>query len=83
MTLKNSHIQIAIAAGISILAFACCSAWVLPRPIDELLLTIPPLIEVVYEALSNKYKGAKFLKTWYWVCAIIFSTAFLIILHLV
>jgi hypothetical protein len=73
----------AFAAGISVITIACFTRWVLAKPIDPMLLTIPPLIEVTYEGLLKRYKGAKFLKTWYWVCAIIFSTAVLIILHLV
>lgn len=82
-TLKSPHVQIAISAGISILAIASFSKWVLTDPINPLLLTIPPLIEVVYEGLLNKYKAAKFLKTWYWVCAILLSTVLLIAIHLV
>ena len=81
--LKTSHAQMALAAGISILTIACFSKWVLPKPIDPMLLAIPPLIEAIYEGLLKKYKEAEFLKAWYWVCAIILSTALLIILHLV
>lgn len=81
--MKSSHIQIAIAAGLSILAIACFSAWVLPKPINPMLLAIPPLIEVIYEGLLSKYKDSKFLKTGYWVCAILLSTALLILLHLI
>ena len=42
-----------------------------------------PLIEVYYEGLLSKYKEAKFLKTGYWICAILLSTALLILLHLI
>ena len=42
-----------------------------------------PLIEVYYEGLLIKYKEAKFLKTGYWICAILLSTALLILLHLI
>jgi hypothetical protein len=73
----------ALAAGISILAIASFSAWVLPRPIDPLLLTIPPMIEVLFEGLSKKYEGAWFLRTWYWICVILLSTALLIFFHAV
>jgi len=64
--LKNSHIQISLAAGFSIITIACFSRWVLPKPINPLLLAIPPLIEVFYEGLSKKYKDTRLLKTWYW-----------------
>ena len=73
----------AFATGLSVLAIASFTRWVLAKPIDPMLLTIPPLIEVAYEGLLKRYKGAKFLKAWYWVCAIILSTALLILLHVV
>jgi hypothetical protein len=82
-TLKSSHIQIALAVGFSIIAFACFSKWILARPLRPMLLTIPPLIEAFYEGLRKKYKDARFLKTWYWVVAIISSTVLIMILHLV
>jgi len=81
--LKTSHFHIALAAGISILAIATFSKWVFTKPVNPFLLTIPPLIEAAYEGVLKKYKEAKFLKTWYWVCAIILSTAIIIIVHLV
>ena len=81
--LKTSHAQMAFAAGVSILAIAGFSAWVLPEPINPLLLAIPALIEVIYEGLLKKYKQAGFLKAWYWVCAILLSTVLIMILHLV
>jgi len=80
--LKSPHIQIALAAGSSIIAFACFSRWVLLNPISPMLLAIPPLIEAFYEGLLKKYKDAAFLKTWYWVTAILLSTALIMILHL-
>ena len=81
--LKTAHVQMALAAGVSILAIASFSAWVLPGPINPLLLAIPALIEAIYEGLLKKYKQAGFLKASYWVCAILLSTALIIILHLV
>lgn len=78
---ESPHIQIAVAAGISILAIAASSAWILSRPIDPLLLTIPVLIEVIYEGLSKKYEGTRAMRSRYWAWAIILSTALLISLH--
>jgi hypothetical protein len=79
--LRSPHIQIAIATGVSILAFATSSVWVTMHFLDPLLLTIPPLIEVVHWALYQKSKDAWYMKTWYWVCAILVSTALLILLR--
>jgi len=81
--LNSPRAQMAFATGVSILAIACASRWLLPKPINPLLLTIPPLIEATYEGLLKKYKEARFLKAWYWVGAILLSTSLLIILHLV
>ena len=54
--LKSPHIQIAIAAGTSILLIASFSKWILDKPINPLVLTIPALIEVGYECFLKKNK---------------------------
>ena len=79
--LGSPFIQIAIAAGVSILALATSSVWLTMKPFDPLLLTIPPLIEVVHGALYKKRKDAWYMKTGYWICAILVSTTFLILLR--
>jgi hypothetical protein len=79
--LRSPLIQIAIAAGVSILALATSSVWLPRRPLDPLMMTIPALIEVVHGALYKKNKNAWYAKTWYWVCGIIVSTALLILLR--
>lgn len=78
-TLRSPLIQIAIATGVSILAIATSSAWVEMKPYDPLLLTIPALIEIVHGVLYAKAKEARYTRTWYWVCGILASTAFLIL----
>ena len=77
----SPHIQIAIAAGVSILALATSSVWLPMAPFDPMLLTIPPLIEVVHGVLYKKRKDAWYMKTWYWACLIVVSTALLILLR--
>ena len=79
--LKSPHIQIAIAAGLSILAIATSSVWLPMTPLDPLLLTIPALIEVAHGYVFKKRKDAWYAKTGYWVCAILVSTALLILLR--
>jgi len=81
--LKSPHIQIALAAGISILLIASFSKWVLEKPINPFLLTIPALIEVGYEYFLKKDKESKIVKTWYWVCGILFSTILIIFIHMI
>jgi hypothetical protein len=77
--LSEPIIQISIAVGVSILAIATSTIWLPMRWFDPMLLTVPPLIEVVFGALYRKHKGARFMKTWYWCCAILVSTALLIL----
>ena len=81
--LKSSHIQIALATGFSILLIACFSKWVLEKSINPFLLAVPPLIETAYEGLLKKNKESKILKTWYWVCGIIFSTILIIVIYMI
>ena len=81
--LKSSHFQIALASGFSILLIASFSRWVFEKPINPFLLTVPPLIEVAYEGILKKHKESKYLKTWYWVCGILFSTILIILMHMI
>ena len=81
--LKSPHIQIALAAGTSILLIASFSKWVLEKSINPFLLTIPALIEVAYEYFLKKDKESKIVKTWYWVCGILFSTILIILIHMI
>ena len=81
--IKSPHIQIAFATGISIVIMAYVSKRVLEKPIGYLTLAIPPFIALIFETVFDKYKNSKFLKTWYWVTAVLLSTAIIIILHLI
>ena len=75
---RQPLIQIAIAAGVSLLAFATSAIWFPMKWFEPMLFTVPPLIEIVHGVLYRKYKGAWFMKTWYWCCAILVTTALLI-----
>lgn len=78
--LKSSHIQIALATGISIIVLAYFSKRVLPRPIGYLPTALPPFLMVVYEALRDRYKDRKICTAWYWVVAVFVATALVIAL---
>ena len=78
---KSPHIQIALATGVSIIVLAYFSKKILPEPIGYLPLAIPPFIATIYEAVANKYKNKKITTTWYWVAAILFATAILIVFY--
>lgn len=78
---ESPHIQIALALGASIIILAWFSKRVLPQPIPDLQLAIPPFIATIFEAILGKYKNAKICTPWYWVCAIVLSAALVIMLN--
>ena len=79
--MKSPHIQIALATAVSIIALAYFSKRVLPEPIGYLPLAIPPFIASIYEVILSKHKNKKISTTWYWIAAILFSTALIIFLY--
>ena len=81
--IKSPHIQIALATGVSLIALAYFSKRILHEPIGYLPSAIPPFIGVVYEGVLAKHKNKKIATTWYWVTAILLTTAVVIILHAV
>jgi len=79
--LKSPHIQIALATGFCIIVLAYFSKRILPEPIGYLPLAIPPFIASIYEAVAAKHKNKKIATTWYWVTAILFTTALVIFIY--
>lgn len=77
--MKSSHIQIALASGISMLTIACFTRWILKKPIDPFLLAIPALIEAAYEYVLKKHKDSKICRTWIWIVAILASTILILL----
>jgi len=80
--LKSPHIQIALATGASIIIMAYFSKRVLAEPLSYLQLAIPPFLATLYESLLSRYKNSKLCTTWYWIVAILGTTALLILLKL-
>ena len=78
--LKSPHIQIALATGVSIVVMAYFSKLILPEPIGYFQMAIPPFIALVYENVLNKHKNKKIATAWYWVIAILFATALIILI---
>jgi hypothetical protein len=78
--ITSPRAQIVFAAGSSILIIAAVTKWVIKSPIHPFLLAIPPLIEAVYEYVLKKNKDSKITTTWYWVAAILTSTALILLL---
>jgi len=81
--IKSPHIHIALVTGFCIIIMAYVSKKVLPEPMGSIPLAIPPLLMVIYEALSGRYKNSRICTTWYWLVAIFISTALVIVIHMI
>jgi predicted histidine transporter YuiF (NhaC family) len=81
--IKSPHVHIALATGFSIIIMAYVSKKILPEPMGSIPLAIPPLLMVLYEALLGRYKNSRICTTWYWILAIIISTALIIAIHMI
>jgi hypothetical protein len=81
--IKSPHVQIALATAVSIIALAYFSKRVLPEPIDNLSTAVPPFIALIFESVLSKHKNTKIATTWYWVAAILLSSALIILLYAV
>jgi len=82
-TIRSPKAQIAATAGLSVLALASASRWLVPEPIDYLAHAIPPFLAVIYEAVCGKREGTRICTTWYWIVAIVVATAGVIGLHMI
>lgn len=81
---KNPHIQIALAAGVSIIALAWASKRMLPAPIGNLPTAFPPFLMVIYEGVLTKYKDSDhwIARPGPWIAAILLSTAVIVLWHM-
>jgi hypothetical protein len=81
--LESHHIQLALAAGTSIIALACVSRRVLPEPMHDLALAIPALVAVIGEGLIAKGEEFWFGRSSVWVGTILLATLLVIGWYLV
>lgn len=79
---RSPHIQIALAAGASIIILAFVSKRILPKPIGDLPRAIPSFLMVIYEYVLGRYKNAGICTAWYWVVAIFITTGLVILFHI-
>jgi hypothetical protein len=63
--IKSPHIQIALATGICIIILAYVSKRVLPQPMAELAIAIPPFLMTIYEAVLSRQRDSKISTPWY------------------
>jgi tetrahydromethanopterin S-methyltransferase subunit E len=80
--LRSPHIQLALVTGFCIILMAYVSKRMLAQPIGYIPLAIPAFIAGIYSALSNRYNDSKICTTWYWIVAVLLSTALIILFHL-
>ena len=79
---KSHHIQLALAAGASIIALAYVSKRVLPEPMDNLVLAFPPFVAVVGEGVISQHGESWYGKARVWVLATLLATVLVIGYHL-
>jgi len=75
----NPQIQIALAAGTSIIVLAYFSKRVLPEPLSYLELALPPFVALLFETDTKKKKKAVWYgRPLYGVLAILLATVLVI-----
>ena len=79
---QHPIIQIALAAGASIIILSIFSKRILPEPLSNLELAFPPLIATLYEGLSKTKKASWWGRPLVGILAILLATALVIILNL-
>ena len=77
----NPQIQIALAAGTSIIVLAYFSKRVLPEPLSYLELAIPPFLATFYEGATKKKKAAWYGRPVVGILAVLLATVLVIVLN--
>lgn len=80
--LESHHIQLALATGASIILLAYVSKRILPEPMHNLALALPPSLAVLGEGLITSCETSWYGRTWVWISAILLLTALVIGWHL-
>ena len=81
--IKSPHIQIAIATGICIIVLAYVSKHVLPKPMSELAIAMPPFLMTIFEAVLSRHKDSKITTPWYWILTIFAATSIVILFNVI
>jgi hypothetical protein len=75
-------IQMALAAGASILTLAYFSKRVLPEPLSNLELALPPFLATVFEGLAHRHRGAWYARPSMGIAVVVISTLLIIVFNL-
>lgn len=76
--LAHPIIQIALAAGASIIVLAYVSKHVLPEPLSTLELALPPFVATLFEAVAKTREGARYTRPIVGIIAVVFATVLVI-----
>lgn len=79
--LAHPIIQIALAAGASIIVLAYVSKRVLPQPLSTLELALPPFVATLFEAVAETRKGAWYTRPIFGIVAIALATVLVILFN--
>jgi hypothetical protein len=79
--LAHPIIQIALAAGASIIILAFVSKRVLPEPLGTLELALPPFVATLFEAIAETRKGAWYTRPIVGIVAVALATILVIALN--
>lgn len=75
-------IQLALVSGASIIALAYVSKRVLPEPMKNLYVSLPPLLVALAGGLMGTKKNAWYTNRYLWLVAVAMTTILIITIHL-
>jgi hypothetical protein len=76
--LAHPIIQIALAAGASIIVLAYVSKRVLPEPLSTLELALPPFVATLFEAVAETRKGAWYTRPIFGIITVALATVLVV-----
>jgi len=80
---KNPHIQVSLAAGLSIIGLALASKYVTGEPLDYLELAVPPFVLTIFESVDARRRkdGRPRPRPLWWIAATFAATALVVLLN--
>jgi hypothetical protein len=80
---RSKHIQLALVAGICLVAVAYVSKRILPEPMDSLYIKLPALLVVLSETAISFKKKVWYTNVRFWIPAILVVNVSIIVIHLI
>jgi hypothetical protein len=79
----SKHIQLALVAGICLVAVAIVSKRVLPEPMRSMYIKLPALLVVLSEAAISFKKEIWYTNVRFWIPVILVVNISIIVIHLI